>query len=279
MLRTFYQFIRTLISIFPLFSTEGYTDEKHSRDKVLVFAASSMATALNKIVQTYQDETGHVILLSYASSSALARQLAYGAPADIFISAHEKWMDYAVKQGVINVSTLTPWVENSLVVVADNRQSLPFRLTPDNMLKVIGQRRLAIGDPRHVPSGIYTKEALVSLNLWNALKNKLAFSNSVRATLALVERGEAPLGIVYRSDALASSFVEVVAVIPDGTHTPIIFHKAITCNASESTVAFFEYLTSTYANSVLTGNGFILIGIKNQTFLQHESSQKSLCLE
>ncbi|OEE66848.1 molybdate ABC transporter substrate-binding protein [Enterovibrio norvegicus FF-33] len=228
-------------------------------DRVLVYAASSMTTALNLIAQEYERETQKKITISYASSSALARQLAYGAPADIYISANEKWMDYAISEAVIDPVSVSPWVENALVLIANPDDAETISLTPDALLKAIGSSRIAISDPSHVPAGIYAKEALQSLGIWHSLKNKMAFSNSVRATLALVEHGEAPLGIVYRSDAIASPSVSVVADIPNNTHTPIVFPKALTTDATLAAQPFFDYLDSNQARIVLRDNGFIVI--------------------
>ncbi|MDD1792136.1 molybdate ABC transporter substrate-binding protein [Enterovibrio makurazakiensis] len=230
-----------------------------AEERVLVFAASSMTTALNEIAQTYEQETEQAITISYASSSALARQLAYGAPADIYISANEKWMEYAVSELAIEPETVSPWVENELVLVADRNLIGEVTLTVEAINKAIGNSRIAISDPNHVPAGIYAKQALVSIDLWRVVEDKLALSNSVRATLALVERGEAPLGVVYLSDALASSSVKVVADIPSNTHTPIVFPKAMTPNASDEAKRFFSYLDSPKAKSILQGNGFVVI--------------------
>ncbi|MDD1779567.1 molybdate ABC transporter substrate-binding protein [Enterovibrio sp. ZSDZ35] len=232
-----------------------------ANDNVLVFAASSMTTALNEIVEQYEAKTGEKITVSYGSSSALARQLAYGAPADMYISANEKWMDYAIEQGVIDASTRTDWVRNSLVLVANKHSQGEVTLTPPSILSAIGNSRLAISDPNHVPAGIYGKEALEYLNLWTQVENKLAFSNSVRATLALVERGEAPLGIVYYSDAIASSNVNLAATFPERSHVPIVFPKAMSVHAKPEADAFFRYLDSDVSLGIMKKNGFTVPAI------------------
>ena len=244
----------TFLSFMLVFSSSAL-----ARDDVLVFAASSMTTALNEIVSAYEVQSGKKVTVSYASSSALARQLAYGAPADIYISANDKWMDYAVEQGVVGESAVMPWVENQLVLVsAQDGAALPS-LDSASLNKIIGNSRLAISDPGHVPAGIYAKESLETLGLWDSLKNRLALSNSVRATLALVERGEAPLGIVYFSDAKASSQVRIIAEIPENAHAPIIFPKALTKEADENAELFFRFLESDVAANIVANNGFVVM--------------------
>ncbi|WP_158162461.1 molybdate ABC transporter substrate-binding protein [Grimontia hollisae] len=249
----------TFLSVFYLFSSAAF-----AREDVLVFAASSMTTALSQIVRDYEKQTGENVVVSYASSSALARQLAYGAPADIYISANEKWMDYAVDQGVIESAAVSPWVANQLVFVAPANGVNTLSLEPKGLLQAIGNSRIAVADPNHVPAGIYAKEALESLGLWSTVEEKLALSNSVRATLALVERGEALLGVVYYSDAKASGAVHVVAPIPDNSHAPIVFPKALTKEASESAKAFFRFLDSESAKQVLSANGFVVLTSKQE---------------
>ncbi|KKD59813.1 molybdenum ABC transporter substrate-binding protein [Grimontia sp. AD028] len=229
-----------------------------AREEVLVFAASSMTTALNDIVDQYELETGKKVVVSYASSSALARQLAYGAPADIYISANEKWMAYVVEQGVIEPSAVMPWVRNQLVIVAGRDGKTLDGLNQQDLVAAIGNSRLAMSDPGHVPAGIYAKESLETLGFWGSVKSKLALSNSVRATLALVERGEAPLGIVYFSDANASSQVKIAAEIPANTHAPIVFPKALTKEANAEAEAFFRFLDSDAATKIVTNNGFVV---------------------
>ncbi|KXF83312.1 molybdate ABC transporter substrate-binding protein [Enterovibrio coralii] len=236
-----------------------------ANDKVLVFAASSMTTALNEIVHQYEQKTGGKVIVSYGSSSALARQLAYGAPADIYISANEKWMDYAIEQGVVDGSTRADWARNKLVLVADTLGDKSIELTPDSLLQAIGSSRLAISDPNHVPAGIYGKESLQSLNLWSNVEDKLALSNSVRATLALVERGEAPLGIVYFSDAVASSKVKLAATFPESSHAPIIFPKALTVQAKDAAKAFDQFLDSETSRQILKENGFNVTAGKGES--------------
>ncbi len=257
MQRTFRVIVSTFFLLFSLLLSPF--SSANDGERVLVFAASSMTTALDQIAQSYQEQTGRTVTLSYASSSALARQLAYGAPADIYISANEKWMDYAVDQAVIDVNTLSPWVSNALVVVSARQALTQIKLDSASLIHAIGNARMAIANPAHVPAGIYAKESLENLQLWSALAEKLAYSNSVRAALALVERKEAPIGIVYRSDAVASKAVHVVAEVPDASHVPIIFPKAMTQEASGAAAHFFEFLSTDDAHKILEEQGFNVV--------------------
>ncbi|PKF49019.1 molybdate ABC transporter substrate-binding protein [Enterovibrio nigricans] len=249
--------LRQISSTCVLFVSLLCSNIAAANDNILVFAASSMTTALNEIVMQYEAKTGNKVTVSFGSSSALARQLAYGA-ADIYISANEKWMDYVEEQGVVDVSSRTDWVRNALVLVADKYVTEHVELTSASLVSTLGSSRLAISDPNHVPAGIYGKESLENLNLWSSIKSKLALSNSVRATLALVERGEAPLGIVYYSDAVASSNVILAATFPENSHAPIVFPKAMTTQAKSGTEAFYRYLDSEESHRILVKNGFIL---------------------
>lgn len=234
-----------------------------SNDRVLVFAASSMASALNQITQAYKQETGKEVRISYGGSSTLARQLQHGAPADIFISANQQWMNYAIDKQLIDKASHSPWLKNTLVLISGDRQSKEIKLKQEDILNALGKGRFAIAHPSHVPAGIYGKQALENLMLWPALKDKVAFSNSVRGTLALVERQEAPLGIVYFSDSKASSKVKILAKIPEELHEPIIFPKAKTKTAGKNADAFFLYLDSSTAQKILMENGFMFMTQKS----------------
>lgn len=157
---------------------------------------------------------------SFASSSTLARQIEAGAPADLFISADQKWMDYAVDKKSIDTASRQTLLGNSLVVVAPKAsEQKDFTIdSKTNWTTLLNGGRLAVGDPEHVPAGIYAKEALQKLGAWETLSPKLAPAEDVRGALALVERNEAPLGIVYGSDAVASKGVKVVATFPEDSH-------------------------------------------------------------
>lgn len=188
--------------------------------KITVFAAASLTNAMQDIATQYQKEKHVDVVSSFASSSTLARQIEAGAPADLFISADQKWMDYAVDKKAIDTATRETLLGNSLVVVAPkSSEQQDFTINKEtNWTTLLHGGRLAVGDPEHVPAGIYAKEALQKLGAWDTLSGKLAPAEDVRGALALVERNEAPLGIVYGSDAVASKGVKVVATFPEDTH-------------------------------------------------------------
>ena len=177
--------------------------------KITVFAAASLTNAMQDIAAEYKKEKNVEVVSSFASSSTLARQIEAGAPADLFISADQKWMDYAVQKKSIDTASRTTLLGNSLVVVAPKTspqgEMTINKETPWTSLLKDG--RLAVGDPEHVPAGIYAKEALQKLGAWDTLSPKLAPAEDVRGALALVERNEAPLGIVYGSYAVAGKGV------------------------------------------------------------------------
>ncbi|PHI30289.1 molybdate ABC transporter substrate-binding protein [Budvicia aquatica] len=228
-------------------------------EKITVFAAASLTNALQEISADYQKKTGNEILSSFASSSTLARQIEQGAPADIFISADQQWMDYAVDKKAIEDKTRVTLLGNELVLVAPEQSALKS-VTIDkktDWVSLLNGGRLAVGDPDHVPAGIYTKQALQYLDSWDLLASKMARSNNVRAALALVEREEAPLGIVYGSDAVASKKVKVVGVFPKDSHLPVEYPMAIIKGHSTPAVqAFTEYLATPEASAVFKRYGF-----------------------
>ena len=247
-------FLLFFLSFFTVFSPLSF-----SKERVLVFAASSMGSALDEIIKQYKKETGKKVTVSYGASSALSRQLVQGSPADIFISANQGWMDYAIEHKVINEKTHTPWLKNALVLISCEPKFKTVNINEKEISAALGDSRIAIAHPQHVPAGIYAKSALNYFQLWSVFKKKMAFSNTARAALALVERQEAPLGIVYYSDAKASSKVNIVARFPSIAHDEIIYPIAMTYSAGASALAFFDYLHSKKAQEVLVNNGFIVM--------------------
>jgi molybdate transport system substrate-binding protein len=197
---------------------------------------------------------------SFASSSTLAKQIEQGAPTQVFASADTKWMDYLDKKKLIDDSSKKNLLGNALAVIAPSDsvvgpQSISAGFDWSKFLGADG--RLAVGDPDHVPAGIYAKEALINLGAWTALQPHLARADDVRGALAFVERGEAPLGIVYVTDARVSQKVKIVGVFPESSHSPIVYPFAIVKNAASPTVvAYFRYLTGPQAESVFRRYGF-----------------------
>ncbi len=227
--------------------------------KITVFAAASLTNAMQDIAAAYKKEKNVDVVSSFASSSTLARQIEVGAPADLFISADQKWMDYAVEKKNVDTATRETLLGNSLVVVAP-KESAQSTITIDaktdwkNLLK---GGRLAVGDPEHVPAGIYAKEALQKLGAWETVSPSLAPAEDVRGALALVERSEAPLGIVYGSDAVASKGVKVVGTFPEDAHKKVEYPMAITEGHKNATVsAFYDYLKGPEASAVFKRYGF-----------------------
>jgi len=198
-----------------------------------VFAAASLQDALRELGQEWQRRGNPAPRLSFAASSALARQIEQGAPADLFLSADEAWMDYVQQRNLIVPATRTSPLGNALVLVAPANTTLPARLERGtDLLAALGpQGRLATGDPAHVPVGRYAQAALAWMGQWERLAPRLARADNVRAALLLVERGEAPLGVVYETDARAAAGVRVVGVFPPESHPPISYPFALTRRA------------------------------------------------
>jgi len=228
-------------------------------DKVTVFAAASLTNALQAIVTQYQAKTGVEVVASFASSSTLARQIEQGAPADVFISADQQWMDDAVTKESIVTSTRVTLLGNDLVLVAPKSagaKAVTITAQTDWQTLLQGER-LAVGDPDHVPAGIYAKEALQKLGAWDTLAPRLAPAGNVRAALALVERNEAPYGIVYGSDAVASNNVQVVGRFPETSHKPVEYPMAVVKDHENAPVtAFYRYLQGPDAAAVFKQYGF-----------------------
>lgn len=229
------------------------------QQKVTVFAAASLTNALQEIAAQYKKEKNVEIVSSFASSSTLARQIEQGAPAELFISADQQWMDYAQDKTLIETSTRHTLLGNLLVVIAPKSSDVTGltinEQTPWKSLLKGG--RLAVGDPDHVPAGIYAKEALQNLKAWDALAPLLAPASDVRSAMALVEREEAPLGIVYGSDAVASTKVKVVGIFPANSHKPVEYPMAIIKGHNNATVTgFYDYLKTPAAAKVFKQYGF-----------------------
>jgi molybdate transport system substrate-binding protein len=224
----------------------------------LVFAAASLKNALDDIVLQYERETGRKVTVSYAASSALARQIESGAPADLFISADLDWMDYVQTRNLIKADTRANLLGNRLVLVGGKDNRATIQIGPGLPLtELLGGGRLAMADPKSVPAGKYGRAALESLGLWQAVEPRVAAAENVRAALALVSRGEAPLGIVYQTDAAADPNVRVVGVFPESTHPPIIYPAALVGASTHADAPpFLTYLRSPGVRSLWEKQGF-----------------------
>lgn len=230
-------------------------------EEVFVFAAASLTNALNEIGEQFAARTGHSMKPSYAASSALAKQVEQGAPAQVFLSADLKWMDYLADKKLINADSRANLLGNTLVLVtaSDSKQG-KVEITPrTDIAALLGDGRLATGDPDHVPVGIYFKQAAEKMGQWGVIQNRLARAESVRAALALVERGEAPLGVVYATDAQASKKIKVVGVFPDTLHEQITYPVALVAGKETAGAkAFLDYVKGQEAKGVFAKHGFKL---------------------
>ncbi|MGC6386179.1 molybdate ABC transporter substrate-binding protein [Ewingella sp. S1.OA.A_B6] len=237
----------------------GFSIQAQAADKITVFAAASLTNAMQDIAAQYQKEKGVQVVSSFASSSTLARQVEQGAPADLFISADQQWMDYSIQKQQMVDNTRYTLLGNELVLIAAKASKIDKVDINDKTewTKMLGDSRLAVGDPDHVPAGIYAKEALQKLGAWTTLEPKLARASDVRAAMALVEREEAPLGIVYGSDAIASKKVKVIGIFPAASHKPVEYPMAIVKGHENPAVtAFYDYLKTPAAAAIFKHYGF-----------------------
>jgi molybdate transport system substrate-binding protein len=229
-------------------------------DNLTVFAAASLKNAIDDISAEWKKNGGAPVGASYASSSVLARQIEQGAPADVFISADTQWMDYVAKKSLID--TPHDLLANRLVLISAKDNPLTLEIKPGMKLgELLGGDRLAVGDPSNVPAGIYAKEALTKLKIWDDVQSKLAPAADVRAALVLVSRGEAPLGIVYETDAKVDPKVRIVAVFPEDSHKPIRYPVAvIKASHNPDAAKFVAFLSEPAAQAIFTHYGFAMLG-------------------
>lgn len=231
-------------------------------ESITVFAAASLKTVLDQVSDEYAAHSGHKVRFSFAGSSALARQIQLGAPADIFVSANPGWMNALEDGDLIAPDTRVDLVGNRLVVIAPKGAVEPLDLDDAGAFsKRLSEGPLAMALLQAVPAGIYGKEALETLGIWPDVADKVAQTDNVRAALALVSIGEASLGIVYATDVQADPDVAIVADVPAATHAPIIYPAAIIAGReSEEAANFLNYLQSPEAQAVFAAHGFLLVG-------------------
>ncbi len=227
-------------------------------EEVIVFAAASMTNAMAEIEQAFETDTGHDLIVSLAGSSALARQIQQGAPADVFISANPDWMDVLENDGLLAQDSRFDLLNNTLVLIAHGQDATPMEIS--DLPEALGKDRLAMALVDAVPAGIYGKSALEALGLWDQLSPLVAQADNVRAALSLVALGETPFGIVYATDAVAEDDVRVVATFPADTHPPIVYPAAaIAEHNDEATQAFLDYLLSGAARAAFERQGFVVV--------------------
>jgi molybdate transport system substrate-binding protein len=225
---------------------------------VLIFAAASLKNALDDISAAWTRETGRKAAISYAGSNVLAKQIEAGAPADIFVSADLDWMDDVASKGFVRSGTRVNLLGNALVLVAPKDSNAPIEIRPGfDLAAALGAGRLAMGNVDAVPAGRYAKAALEKLGIWNSVKDKVAQAENVRAALLFVSRGEAPLGIVYRTDALSDPGVKIVAELPAGAYPPIVYPVALLKGSQNPDArAFLDFLRSGPAKALFEKQGF-----------------------
>lgn len=227
--------------------------------EVTVFAAASMTDAMKDVSVEWAKAGHEPPRLSFGSSSTMARQIEQGAPANLFVSADLKWMAYLIGKQLIATDTRIDLLGNTLVLIVPANRPRQVVIGPDlDLAALLGaDGRIATGDPAHVPVGLYAREALTRLGLWAAITPRLARTEDVRTALLLVERGEAPAGIVYGTDAAASTGVMIAGTFPPDSHKPIIYPFAVTrAGDTKETRAFMTFLTGPHARAVFVRRGF-----------------------
>jgi molybdate transport system substrate-binding protein len=252
--------VAALLAIATLSAVSASAAHAQTRD-ILVFGAASLKNALDDANALYQRDKGHKVVVSYAASSALAKQIENGAPADIFISADLDWMDYLAQRKLIKPDTRSNLLGNKIVLIAGADSKVTLTIGPNFPLaQALGNGRLAMADPASVPAGKYGKAALEALGVWPSVADKIAPAQDVRATLAFVSRGEAPLGIVYQTDAAADKGVKIVDAFPASTHPAIIYPVAVTSTSKNpETAAYIAFLKSPAAKPAFEKQGFVLL--------------------
>lgn len=230
-------------------------------DNVVVFAAASLKNALDGVNAAWKAETGKEATISYAASSALAKQIEEGAPADIFISADLDWMKYLSDKKLTKPETEVKLLGNSIVLIAPKESTAATTIAQNfDLAGLLGDGKLAMGDVKAVPAGKYGKAALESLGVWPSVEGKVAQAENVRAALKFVATGEAALGIVYQTDATAEPAVKVIGTFPEGSHAPIVYPAGITAESKNADAAeLLKYLQSGKAKELFEGQGFTVL--------------------
>lgn len=249
-------FIRSAATVFAMAAPSLAQSEE-----ITVFAAASMANAMAEIEAHFEAATGHDLIVSLAGSSALARQIQQGAPADIFISANPGWMDTLETDGLVEAGTRFDLLNNAMVLIAAGTDAVPVDIGPDlDLAGLLGDGRLAMALVDAVPAGIYGKAALQHLGLWSRVETQVAQADNVRAALAFVATGEAPYGIVYATDAVAEDDVTVVGTFPADTHPPIVYPAADLAHRDfPAETAFLDYLRGSEARTAFERQGFVVV--------------------
>jgi molybdate transport system substrate-binding protein len=249
--------IRRVLAVAAL--TFGFSVAAAQADTVTVFAAASLTNALTEVGEAFAAKTGHTVKPSYAASAALARQIEQGAPAQVFVSADPRWTDHLAGRKLINPDTRFNLLGNSIVLVAptDSQLAKVDLGAKTDVAALAGAGRIATGNPDTVPAGTYFRQAMERSGQWARVAPKIASADSVRAALAFVERGEAPLGAVFGTDAAGSAKVKVVGVFPGAMHDPIVYPFALVAgNETPAARAFLDFVRTDAAKGVFVRHGF-----------------------
>jgi molybdate transport system substrate-binding protein len=255
-------FTRLLVVLGFVAALAGAPHPAAAQDTLTVYAAASMRNALDDVNAAFTKASGVKVTASYEASSALAKQIEQGAPADVFISADLRWMDYANEHKLIQPDTRVNLLGNKLVLIAPKDSKLdnvPIAQGFD-IAKLAGDGRIAVADVKAVPAGLYAKAALEKLGAWQAAEPKLAMAENVRATLAFVARGETPVGIVYATDAKVEPKVKIVGVFPDGSHPAVTYPVAATASSKNAaTPRYLAFLRTKDAKAIFEKYGFSVL--------------------
>ena len=249
----------TLFTIFGLLLAAAQPTA--AQESVTVFAAASMKNALDDANAAFTQASGVKVTASYAASSALAKQIEQGAPADVFVSADLQWMDYVVEHKLIKPDTRINLLGNKLVLIAPADSKLDKVEIKDgfDIATLAGDGRIAVADVKAVPAGLYAKAALEKLGAWKTAEPKLAMAENVRATLDFVARGETPVGIVYETDAKVEPKVKIVGAFPEGSHPPVTYPVAETATAKPAATRYLGFLRSGSAKAIFEKYGFSVL--------------------
>lgn len=251
--------LNPLVLVFMLMISIGGTSklEGAMKEELIIFAAASTTNVMQEVVHKFEIDHECKLKLVLASSSTLAKQIANGAPSDIYISANKYWMDYLEKRKVFSSKDRFDFLSNRIVFISPKGSPLT-ELPVDPKLDLglyLKEGRLSMGDPLHVPVGIYAKQAFKSLGIWNKIKKRIAPARDVRAALSLVEQGEVSLGVVYATDAAISSKVKIVGWFPENSHSPILYPAAMIQKSNLAT-NFLNYLRSSDSRAIFIKYGF-----------------------
>jgi molybdate transport system substrate-binding protein len=239
-------------------SLTAFASSQSVAETLTVFAAASLKNAIDEIAQLYEAESSDTVVVSYAGSATLARQIEMGAPADVFISANTAWMDYLSDQDLVDEASRFNLASNQLVLISSTQNVKLSLDDPQELIDLLQNEYLAMGMVESVPAGIYGKQALTYYHLWDSLNRQVAQADNVRSALALVASGEAPLGIVYQSDAVVGTNVSIAARFPESSHDPIVYPVATIKESNKQTGLFLQFLRSKQSKAILERNGFLM---------------------